>query len=82
MALLAAEEALRSAGFDPAALPPAVRRDLHVLVGSGAGAVEYAERQYREFFAHGRRAVGAYAVPCSTPGRLASEISIRSGSAA
>ena len=79
LALLAAEEALRSAGFDPATMPPVLRRDLHVVVGSGAGPVEYAERQYRDFFARGPHAVGPYSVPCATPGSLASEISIRFG---
>jgi len=79
LAILAAEEALVSAGFDPAALAAAVRRDFHVLVGSGAGAVEYAERQYHSFFSRGRRAVSPYAVPCATPGSLASEISLRFG---
>src|SRR5262245_28228986 len=66
MALLAAREALAAAGLDPDDLPDEIRRSLHVLLGSGAGCVEYAERQYAQFFSAGPRAISAYAVPCST----------------
>lgn len=79
LALVAAREALASAGFDAASLTEEIRQDLHVLVGSGAGCVEYAERQYESFFTAPHAHVSAFAVPCSTPGMLASEISIALG---
>jgi len=79
LALLAAREALASAGFDPATLSEEIRRGLHVLVGSGAACVEYSERQYESYFAAARQGVSPFAVPCSTPGMLASEISIALG---
>ncbi len=79
LAVAAAREALTHAGLDPEALPEAWRSSLHVLVGSGAGCVEYAERQYAAFFGGEARPVSPYAVPCSTAGMLASEVSIALG---
>jgi 3-oxoacyl-[acyl-carrier-protein] synthase II len=79
MAIVAAREALAAAGFDAEALPPEVRRSLVVLLGSGAGCVEFSERQYAHFFESGARGVSVYAVPSSTPGMLASEVSIALG---
>jgi 3-oxoacyl-[acyl-carrier-protein] synthase II len=79
LAVAAAREALASAGVDPARLPPAFQRSLHVLVGSGGACVEYAERQYESLFTHGTDAVSAFAVPCSTPGMLSSEVSLALG---
>jgi 3-oxoacyl-[acyl-carrier-protein] synthase II len=79
MVLLAAREALASAGLDPNDLPEEVRQRLHVLLGSGAGCIEFAERQYAKLFASGARGVSPYAVPSSTPGMLSSELSIALG---
>jgi 3-oxoacyl-[acyl-carrier-protein] synthase II len=79
LALAAAHEALADAGLDPRALPAATRESLHVLIGSGGACVEYAERQYEILFTRGVEAVSPYAVPCSTPGMLASEISLAFG---
>ncbi len=79
MALVAAREALVSAGLDPDDLPDEIRSRMHVLLGSGAGCIEFAERQYAKFFASGSKSVSAWAVPSSTPGMLASEISIAFG---
>jgi 3-oxoacyl-[acyl-carrier-protein] synthase II len=79
MAILAAREALNAAGLDVDSMPPEVRRSLGVLIGSGAGCVEFTERQYARFFESGARGVSVYAVPSSTPGMLASEVSIALG---
>jgi 3-oxoacyl-[acyl-carrier-protein] synthase II len=79
LALLAAREALTNAGLEPETLAAELRRDLHVVIGSGAACVEYAERQYAAYFETGPRGVGPHAVPCSTAGMLASEISIALG---
>jgi 3-oxoacyl-[acyl-carrier-protein] synthase II len=76
LAVAAAREALASAGLDPTGLPATLRRSLHVLIGSGGACIEYAERQYAALYANGSHSVSAYAVPCSTPGMLASEVSL------
>ena len=47
-----------------------------VLVGSGAGGIDVAERQYFEFFTDGWKRVTPYAIPVSIVGMISSEISI------
>jgi 3-oxoacyl-[acyl-carrier-protein] synthase II len=47
-----------------------------VLVGSGAGGIDVAEKQYFEFFNDGWKRVTPYAIPVSIVGMISSEISI------
>ena len=73
IAVLAAREALEDAGIaegDP---------DLGVIVGSGAGGIDVAERQYGEFFSGAFHRVSPYAIPVSIVGIVSSEISIALG---
>jgi 3-oxoacyl-[acyl-carrier-protein] synthase II len=70
IAVIAAREAWRDAGLrlaEPGA---------GVLVGSGAGGIDVAERQYAEFFSDGWKRVSPYAIPVSIVGMISSEISI------
>jgi 3-oxoacyl-[acyl-carrier-protein] synthase II len=70
IAVIAAAEAWRDAGLrlnEPGA---------GVLVGSGAGGIDVAERQYAEFFNDGWNRVTPYAIPVSIVGMISSEISI------
>ena len=70
IAVIAASEAWADAGLrlnEPGA---------GVLVGSGAGGIDIAERQYFEFFADGWKRVTPYAIPVSIVGMISSEISI------
>jgi 3-oxoacyl-[acyl-carrier-protein] synthase II len=70
IAVMAAREAWADAGLrrnEPGA---------GVLVGSGAGGIDVAERQYGEFFADGGKRVSPYAIPVSIVGMISSEISI------
>jgi 3-oxoacyl-[acyl-carrier-protein] synthase II len=70
IAVLAASEAWVDAGLrlnEPGA---------GVLVGSGAGGIDVAERQYEEFFGDGWKRVTPYAIPVSIVGMISSEISI------
>jgi 3-oxoacyl-[acyl-carrier-protein] synthase II len=69
IAVIAATEAWADAGLrlnEPGA---------GVLVGSGAGGIDVAERQFYEFFTDGKR-VTPYAIPVSIVGMMSSEISI------
>ena len=50
-----------------------------VLVGSGAGGIDVAEKQYAEFFLEAGRRVTPYAIPVSIVGMISSEISIALG---
>ncbi len=70
IAVLAAREAWHDAGLrlnEPGA---------GVIVGSGAGGIDVAERQYYEFFNDGWKRVTPYAIPVSIVGMISSEISI------
>lgn len=70
IAVIAATEAWRDAGLrlnEPGA---------GVLVGSGAGGIDVAEKQYGEFFTDGWKRVTPYAIPVSIVGMISSEISI------
>jgi 3-oxoacyl-[acyl-carrier-protein] synthase II len=70
IAVVAASEAWADAGLrlgEPGA---------GVLVGSGAGGIDVAERQYYEFFTDGWKRVTPYAIPVSIVGMISSEISI------
>jgi 3-oxoacyl-[acyl-carrier-protein] synthase II len=70
IAVVAAREAWRDAGLtlnEPGA---------GVIVGSGAGGIDVAERQYYEFFNDGWKRVTPYAIPVSIVGMISSEISI------
>src|SRR5256885_132474 len=70
IAVIAASEAWNDAGLrlnEPGA---------GVLVGSGAGGIDVAERQYFEFFTDGWKRVTPYAIPVSIVGMMSSEISI------
>ena len=73
IAVVAASEAWSDAGL---------RRnepDAGVIVGSGAGGIDVAERQYFEFFNDGRSRVTPYAIPVSIVGMISSEVSIALG---
>ena len=70
IAVIAASEAWNDAGLrlnEPGA---------GVLVGSGAGGIDVAEKQYGEFFTDGWKRVTPYAIPVSIVGMISSEISI------
>ena len=70
IAVIAAREAWADAGLrlnEPNA---------GVLVGSGAGGIDVAERQYYEFYNDGWKRVTPYAIPVSIVGMISSEISI------
>ena len=70
IAVIAATEAWDDAGLrsnEPGA---------GVLVGSGAGGIDVAEKQYYEFFNDGWKRVSPYAIPVAIVGMISSEISI------
>lgn len=73
IAVIAASEAWSDAGLrinEPGA---------GVLVGSGAGGIDVAEKQYAEYFLEAGRRVTPYAIPVSIVGMISSEISIALG---
>ncbi len=79
MALAAADEAQRDAKLNLESLSDEERREVGVIVGTGAGGICYGEDQYRVFFQEGRKKVSPYAISASLAGMLSSEISIAFG---
>ncbi|NQW04771.1 MAG: beta-ketoacyl-[acyl-carrier-protein] synthase family protein [Acidobacteria bacterium] len=73
IAVLAAREAVADAGLRDA------MGGAGVVIGSGAGGIDVAERQYGEFLGGQRHRVSPYAIPVSIVGMVSSEISIALG---
>lgn len=73
IAVIAAREALADAGVT------GHTADCGVLIGSGAGGIDVAERQYGDFFNGERHRVSPYAIPVSIVGMVSSEVSIALG---
>ena len=71
--MLAAREAIQDAGLNGES------HQMGVIVGSGAGGIDVAERQYGDFFAGAYHRVSPYAIPVSIVGIVSSEISIALG---
>jgi 3-oxoacyl-[acyl-carrier-protein] synthase II len=78
-AIAAAREAFESAQIAIDELTVADKRRIGVILGSGGGATDFTEEQYRLFFNDQLRRVSAYNVSSSTMGALSSEISLYFG---
>jgi 3-oxoacyl-[acyl-carrier-protein] synthase II len=79
LALAAAHEAIEDAGLDPARMDRAAQSQVAVLLGTGGAAQEFSEEQYRLYYQGLQKQCSVYVIPSSTPGTLASEISMRFG---
>jgi 3-oxoacyl-[acyl-carrier-protein] synthase II len=78
MAIAAAREALEDAGLS-GDLPAGDRRVIGVIIGTGAGAIDFAEREYETYYRRGIRRVNPFAISSSVVGMVSSELSIRFG---
>ena len=81
MAFFAAEEAAADAGINFEALTATERENVGVVVGTGAGGIEFAERQYKQYYDKGDhdtayRRVSPYSIVASFVGMLSSEINM------
>jgi 3-oxoacyl-[acyl-carrier-protein] synthase II len=79
LALAAGDEALVDAALDARALPLEERRRFGVVIGSGGAGLEFAERQFRQYYLGDPKAVSLYTIPSATPGSISSELSMRYG---
>jgi 3-oxoacyl-[acyl-carrier-protein] synthase II len=82
MAFFAAEEAAAIAGIDFENLSDSQREQIGVIIGTGAGGIEFAERQYRQYYDRNDhdaayRRVSPYSIVASFVGMLSSEINMR-----
>jgi 3-oxoacyl-[acyl-carrier-protein] synthase II len=79
LAVAAAGEALADAGLNPGSMSRDELRQIGVMVGSGGASQEFTEEQYRLYYAGKQKQCSVYVIPTSTPGTLASEVSMRFG---
>ncbi|MEJ7606090.1 MAG: beta-ketoacyl synthase N-terminal-like domain-containing protein [Bryobacteraceae bacterium] len=65
--------------MNPADMTRDQLRRIGVLMGSGGSSQEFTEEQYRLYYQGKKKQCSVYVIPTSTPGTLASEISMRFG---
>jgi 3-oxoacyl-[acyl-carrier-protein] synthase II len=81
MAFFATEEAALDAGLKLDELTLSQRQRTGVVIGTGAGGIEFAERQYRQYYDRGDhdtayRRVSPYSIVASFVGMISSEINM------
>jgi 3-oxoacyl-[acyl-carrier-protein] synthase II len=79
LAVAASTEALNDAGVRFESLSLEEKRGIGVMLGSGGGAQEFSEEQYRLYFEGKIKQVSLFSIPSGTMGTLSSEISMRFG---
>jgi 3-oxoacyl-[acyl-carrier-protein] synthase II len=79
LAIAATTEALADAGIEPRSLSRDQLRRIGVIVGSGGCSQEFTEEQYRLYYEGRQKQASVYVIPTSTPGTLASEVSMKFG---
>jgi 3-oxoacyl-[acyl-carrier-protein] synthase II len=79
LALAASSEAIEDAGLDPTAMSMGDKREIGVILGTGGGAQEFSEEQYRLWHSGHVKQVSLFCIPSGTMGTIPSEISMRFG---
>lgn len=79
LAAAATAEALEDAGLDTGSMDRDKLREIAVCVGSGGASQDFTEEQYALYYGGKQKQCSVYVIPTSTPGTLASEVSMRFG---
>jgi 3-oxoacyl-[acyl-carrier-protein] synthase II len=79
LAMAASDEALQDAGLDYTTLSLAEQRKIGIVLGSGGGAQEFSEEQYRLWHSGHVKQVSLFCIPSGTMGTISSEVSMRFG---
>jgi len=79
LALAASTEALEMAGIETAGLSLTQQREIGVVLGTGGGAQDFSEENYRLYFAGKAKQASLFSIPSGTMGTMSSEISMRFG---
>jgi 3-oxoacyl-[acyl-carrier-protein] synthase II len=79
LCMAASSEALKDAGIDPSTMTMEQKREIGIILGSGGGAQEFSEEQYRLWHSGHVKQVSLFCIPSGTMGTLSSEISMRFG---
>ena len=79
LAVAASAEALQDAGLDSSKMSLEEQRQIGVILGSGGGAQEFSEEQYRLWHSGHIKQVSLFCIPSGTMGTISSEVSMRFG---
>jgi 3-oxoacyl-[acyl-carrier-protein] synthase II len=79
LAIAASTEAIEDAGLSPATMSLEEQREIGVILGSGGGAQEFSEEQYRLWHSGHVKQVSLFCIPSGTIGTTSSEVSMRFG---
>ena len=79
LAIAASAEAIRDAGINPESLSMDEKREIGVILGTGGGAQEFSEEQYRLWHSGHIKQVSLFCIPSGTMGTIPSEVSMRFG---
>lgn len=79
LAVAASHEAIQDAGLDPSAMSMEEKREIGVILGTGGGAQEFSEEQYKLWHSGHIKQVSLFCIPSGTMGTIPSEISMRFG---
>ncbi len=79
LGIAACAEAIKSGGLDPASMSMEEKREIGIVIGSGGGAQEFSEEQYRLWHSGNIKQVSLFCIPSGTMGTMSSEIQMRFG---
>jgi 3-oxoacyl-[acyl-carrier-protein] synthase II len=79
LCLAATTEAVSDSGLDMSAMSVDEKRQIGIVLGTGGGAQEFSEEQYRLWHSGKEKQVSLFCVPSGTMGTIPSEISMRFG---
>jgi len=79
LSIAATTEAVQDSGLDIASMSMDEKRQIGVILGTGGGAQEFSEEQYRLWHSGQEKKASLFAVPSGTMGTIPSEISMRFG---
>jgi 3-oxoacyl-[acyl-carrier-protein] synthase II len=79
LAVAASTEALKDAGLDHERMSLDEKREIGVVLGTGAGAGDFTDAQYQMYYAGKVKQISIFSVPSGTMGTMSSEVSMRFG---
>src|SRR6266540_3403977 len=79
LCLAATTEAVADASLDMAAMSVEEKRQIGIILGTGGGAQEFSEKQYRLWHSGQEKKASLFCIPSGTMGTIPSEINMRFG---
>jgi 3-oxoacyl-[acyl-carrier-protein] synthase II len=79
LCVAATTEAVKDSGLDMATMSVEEKRQIGIVLGTGGGAQEFSESQYKLWHSGKEKQVSIFCIPSGTMGTIPSEISMRFG---